>query len=349
MLQQRYDQLVSHRFQLNFAWEKIIAENYSFEDLDSDLILGVIRKSVEIKRLPEDALRQEIPNLLEALKLLSNGLLINAAVVLFGKRIMPDYPQCQLKLARFKGIDRNEFIDSDMVYGNVFELLENGMLFIKRHLPVAARIEAGKVERVEKPIIPFDAIREALINSLCHRDYGNRSGSIGLAIYDDRMELFNDGGLLPGVTIDKIKSGFSNPPNPLIADVLYRCNLIEKWGRGVPKIIKSCKAADDPEPEFLADNVEFKVVFTFPATIKPHVVLVGEQAESLTNREKEIIQILSGVNELQPKDIIDQLSEKLTERTLRRDLAKLKALNILGTRGSGRAAVWYVVSKKEMG
>jgi ATP-dependent DNA helicase RecG len=347
MPQQRYDQLVSHRFQLNFSWEKIETENYAFDDLDSNLILNVIRKSVEVKRLPEDALRQEIPNLLEALKLLVNGHLINAAVVLFGKKIMPDYPQCQLKLARFKGVDRNEFLDSNIIYGNAFELLEEGMLFIKRHLPVAARIEAGKVERVETPIIPFDAIREALINSLCHREYSNRSGSIGLAIYDNRMELFNDGGLLPGVTIDKIKSGFSNPPNPLIADVFYRCNLIEKWGRGVPKIIKSCKAADDPEPEFLADRVEFKVVFTFPATIKPPVVLVGELAESLTSRQNEIIQILSKVNELNPKDIISLLKEKTTQRTLRRDLTKLKELNILGTHGQGPAAVWYLVSQKK--
>jgi ATP-dependent DNA helicase RecG len=83
MPQQRYDQLVSHRFQLNFSWEKIETENYAFDDLDSNLILNVIRKSVEVKRLPEDALRQEIPNLLEALKLLVNGHLINAAVVLF--------------------------------------------------------------------------------------------------------------------------------------------------------------------------------------------------------------------------------------------------------------------------
>lgn len=348
--QHRYDQLVSHRFQHNFSWEKLKAEGYSFSDLDSDLILGVVRKAVEVGRMPEDALRQEIPELLAALQLLEDGRLINAAVVLFGKKVMPTYPQCQLKMARFKGLDRSEFLDSNIQHGNVFELLESGMLFIRRHLPLASKIEAGKLERVETPIIPFDAIRETIINSLCHRDYNDRGGSIGLGIYDNKMEIFNSGGLSPDVTLEKIKAGFSKPSNPLIADVFYRCNLIEKWGRGVPKIISSCKAANDPEPEFLVDKVEFKVIFMFPVSISPPVILLDvtpEMHADLTSRQKEIIQILSNVGELKPKDIIDRLRENTTERTLRRDLTRLRELNIVDTQGSGRTVVWFLAAKRK--
>ena len=212
----------------------------------------------------------------------------------------------------------------------------------------AAKIEEGKLERVETPIIPFDAIREAIINSLCHRNYSDIGGSIGLAIYDNRMEIFNNGGLSPEIAIEKIKSGFSKPPNPLIADVLYRCNLIEKWGRGVPKMISSCKAAHDPEPEFIVDEVEFKVIFMFPTPINPPHVLIGtldEHLAALNKRQREIIQMLSHVSELKPKDIIDGLSEPTTERTLRRDLAGLRALNIIGTQGSGRAVIWFLRGK----
>lgn len=63
-------------------------------------------------------------------------------------------------------------------------------------------IEPGQIERVETPIIPFDAIRESLINALCHSDYSNISGSIAVAIYDDRMEISNYGGLPPNITIE---------------------------------------------------------------------------------------------------------------------------------------------------
>jgi ATP-dependent DNA helicase RecG len=274
---------------------------------------------------------------------------MNAAVVLFGKKIMPAFPQCQLKMARFKGLDRDAFLDSNILHGNIFDLLDGAMLFIKRHLPIAAKIEEGKLERVETPIIPFDAIREAIINSLCHRDYGDSGGSVGLAIYDNRMEIFNTGGLSPEVTLEKIKSGFSKPSNPLIADVLYRCNLIEKWGRGVPKMISSCKAAHDPEPEFVVDQIEFRVTFMFPTSINPPSFVLSKPEEhyaNLNSRQREIVQILSNVKELKSKDIIDRLTEPTPERTLRRDLAGLKALNIADTHGSGRAIVWFLVGKK---
>ena len=77
-------------------------------------------------------------------------------------------------------------MDIDLAYGNAFELMEKGMLFVRRHLPLAAKIEPGRLERVETPLIPFDAVREALYNAFCHRDYSISGGSINLAIYDDR-------------------------------------------------------------------------------------------------------------------------------------------------------------------
>lgn len=183
-----------------------------------------------------------------------------------------------------------------------------------------------------------------------HRNYSDIGGSIGLAIYDNRMEIFNNGGLSPEVTLEKIKSGFSKPSNPLIADVLYRCNLIEKWGRGVPKMISSCKAAHDPEPEFIVDEIEFKVTFMFPTSINPPRVLLGtldEQQAKLNRRQREIIEMLSNVRELKPKDIIDGLTEPTTDRTLRRDLAGLRALNIIDTQGSGRTVVWFLTGKNK--
>jgi ATP-dependent DNA helicase RecG len=126
--------------------------------------------------MPEEALRQSFPQLLAALQLLKNQRLNNAAIVLFAKKMSADYLQCQLKIARFKGVNRESFLDSDLVYGDVFELLERGMLFVQRHLPLAGRIEDGHIERIETPLTPFKAIREALINALCHRDYSERGG-----------------------------------------------------------------------------------------------------------------------------------------------------------------------------
>lgn len=348
MHQQRYDELIAHRFQHNFSWEELIAKDYTVRDLDRNLILGIVRKAVEIRRMPEEAMRQSVSKILASLKLTVDGYLKTAAVALFAKNTFPTYPQCQLKMARFKGVDRHEFLDSDLVYGNTFDLLEKGMLFVRKHLPLAGKIEPGKLERVETLLIPFDAVREALINSLCHSDFSHRSGSIGLAIYDDRMEIFNNGGLRNGVTLEKIKKGFSSPRNSLIADIFYRANLIEKWGRGIPGIIGSCKVAHDPEPEFYIDNAEFKIIFKFPKNLQfsqpSQSYIEGDTERKLTNRQKEIIRILSLTKETKTRQIIELLKESVTERTLQRELATLKKLKIAEKHGHAKTAVWFLVS-----
>ena len=348
MPQQRYDQLIAHRFKFNFAWDELEARNYSVKDLDHKLILKTVRQAVEADRMPEEALRQSVPKILEALELSKDRQLNNAAVVLFGKKMQSDYFQSQLKVARFKGLDRSEFIDNDLIYGNCFQLLEKGMMFIRRHLPVAARIEPGKLERIETPLIPYDAIREALINALCHRDYAERGSCIGLAIYDDRMEIFSPGGLLPGVTMKKIKTGFSRLRNYKIADVIYRCHLVEKWGRGIPKIISSCKKEHDPEPEFFADNLEFKVTFKFPKLIGPPVVDLKEASElsQLTPRQQRIYQLLNeaGSAGLSPAKLVSILKNEIPGRTLRRELKNLEGLGFVESKGQARAIRWYITA-----
>lgn len=245
--------------------------------------------------------------------------------------------------AKFKGVTRSEFLDSNNEFGNVFNLLDSGMLFVRRHIPVAARIEAGKLERVETPIIPFDAIREALINALVHRDYSVHGSSIKLAIYDDRMEIYSHGGLPNGVTLEMILSGYSKPRNPIIAEVLYKAGLIEKWGRGIQEMITKCKIAGDPEPEFAINDVEFKVIFPFPRSIKPETILsqVSKQID-LTERQKKILEILATGEKLKTKDILKKLHDKTSDRMLRYDLTFLKENDLVGSEGSTRSTVWFI-------
>jgi len=101
MSQARYHQLLSQQNQVNHSWERFDAENYALDDLDHNLILGVVRKSVTKERLNEMAMREEVPTVLEKLQLIENGRIKNAAVALFGKKFLPDYPQCHIKMARF--------------------------------------------------------------------------------------------------------------------------------------------------------------------------------------------------------------------------------------------------------
>lgn len=350
MPQHRYEQLIIERGQLNHAWDELTAANtYDLHKLDADLILSVVNVAIKNKKLPASAVLEGSSKLLERFKLIKGGKIINAAAVLFGKGLFPEYPQCQIKLARFKGLDKREFLDNSQIYGNLFELLDQGELFIKRHLPTAAKIVPGQMRRIETPLVPFDAIREALLNALCHRDYSIRGSAVYVAIYDDRMELYSHGGLLPGVTLEKIKQGFSRPRNHRIADVLHKCGYIEAWGRGIQNIIELCKEADIPEPQFIVDEFEFKVVFNFPYNITNRDILSAEQKVVFkpSVRQQEILNILQSSGAISLKELADKLSQKPAERTLRDDLGKLKRQGLIKSLGHTKNTVWAIVDTKQ--
>jgi ATP-dependent DNA helicase RecG len=98
------------------------------------------------------------------------------------------------------------------------------------------RAEIGKVKRTESRDYPVDAIREALLNALVHREYG-LSASTFVNVYDDRMEFLSVGGLVAGITLDAILSGVSHTRNEKLANIFYRLGIVEAYGTGIMRIM----------------------------------------------------------------------------------------------------------------
>ena len=197
----QYEQMLLERFHKEHRWENQPADGWSMDDLDVAEIRNTVAEAVRIGRLDEPPSREPI-DLLRGLGLLKDGVLLRAAVVLFGKeeRLMFQVPQCKLRVARFRGIDKMEFLDNRQFHGNAFSLLSHAERFLRDNLPIAARFEPDRFQRIDKPLYPPPATREALANALCHRDYIMHGGSIGLAIYADRLEVTSPGSLRFGMT-----------------------------------------------------------------------------------------------------------------------------------------------------
>ena len=154
-------------------------------------------------------------------------------------------------MARFKGIDKTEFLDNRQPQGHAFALLDEAMTFLHRHLPLSGRFESGRLERIDELLFPTAALREALVNALCHRDYAIYGGAVSVAVFDDRVEIWSDGTLPFGLRPRDLKHKHgSHPRNPLITDTFYRRGLIEQWGRGTNRIVELTVKAGHPEPEF---------------------------------------------------------------------------------------------------
>ena len=246
-----------------FAWERQEADGITIADLDEDRIRGAVRLGIEGGRLNEAAMTEPIETLLQKLELLNDGKLNNAAVMLFSKKYY-GYSQLRLRMARFRGTGKNEFGDNQQAEGNFFDLLDAGMSFLFKHLNLSGKIVG--LRRMEQLEIPVEALRETLVNSLCHRRYDQPGTSVGIAVYDDRVEIENPGILPPELTPETIKQPHnSHPYNPLIATFLYRTTFLESWGSGVRRIIESCAAAGVEEPTWHTNPNFVWVTFKRPA------------------------------------------------------------------------------------
>ena len=338
MPQEKYQRLLLDRAHSSQRWENLLA-SCSLEDLDPEEIFKTVRLGVSAGRMPPSA-STDVADVLDRLGLRVEGRALNAAAVVFGRRMLPHYTQCQLRMARFRGADKTEFLDQRQTNGHALQLLEEASQFLTRHLPVAGRIEPGLFERADAPLFPPVALREALVNAFCHRDYSIVGGSVSLGIYDDRLEIWSDGTLPFGLSVDDLKRDhLSRPRNPLIAEVFYRRGLVERWGRGTQKIVELCVQAGHPQPEFIEQAGAVGVRFLPSGYIAPHRV-----AHDLTTRQREILQALAGRQEVSFGDLRARVAPMVAVRTFRDDLLHLKRLGMIGLRGRGRGASWFLIA-----
>ena len=260
MPQEQYNHLLMQRGG-KYGWEAMVNPDLKISDLDENAILGAVREGIRNGRLPEVTIREEIPTILRKFGLLRDGNLNNAAAVLFGVDFY-DYPQCLLRMARFKGTTKEEFIDNQRTQGNIYILLDAAMAFFFKHLSLSGKING--LYREEELSIPYTALRECCINSLCHRSYHHPGSSVSIAIYDDRVEVTNTGTFPADLSVERLMQEHdSKPQNPIIANVLYKSKILESWGRGIGTMVDECKRVGLPAPEFKTDGNFVTVVFKY--------------------------------------------------------------------------------------
>lgn len=162
---------------------------------------------------------------------------------------------------------------------------------LERHFPLPGRIVPGRMERLDRPLIPPDAMREILVNALIHGDYAHAGGAVSLAIFDDRVEVWSAGTLPSGITPEALSRPHrSILRNPLIAEVFNRAGLIEKWGRGTNRVIEQCREHGIAPPKFEeitgATVVTFRVEVGRTVQVTAHVAALLEAAEEPRSREE---------------------------------------------------------------
>ena len=268
-------------------------EKAVLDDLDFERIIRFIRTARRARQFPltEDTSLEE---LLEHLKLLNDGRLTNAAVLLFGKSPQRHLISSEVRCAHFHGTEVAKPIPSYQVYkGTVFDLVDQAVDFVlsKINRSIGTRVESARAPRTYE--IPEEVVTEAIVNAVAHRDYTD-NGSVQVMLFADRLEVWNPGRLPPPLTLEKLRVAHTSVPgNPLLAESMYLAEYIERMGTGTLDMISRCVDAGLPEPEFAVTQGFVTTVrrATFAEQLKlPIETGVGRVQVELSARDVAMLQ-----------------------------------------------------------
>ncbi|MEF2876817.1 MAG: ATP-binding protein [Blautia sp.] len=242
------------------SYDTVIRKDLDISDTEIEN-LCVNMKKVALSNCRNQAQRQSIKDVTKNV-LLNWGILAedgkgkihptNAYVFLTGQDAFLSKIQCGM----FKGTTRTIFVDKREYEGPLWQQVEDAFQFVLRNIHLGARIEG--VYRKDIYELPPDSIRELIINSVMNCSFLQPS-HIQVAIYDDRLEITSPGGLMPGVTVDRMKEGYSQIRNRGLAHAFSYMNLIEGWGTGIPRLLREMKEYGLREPEFIDMEIALRI------------------------------------------------------------------------------------------
>ncbi len=239
-------------------WDGVPIPNVSVNDLKNETFEFFKKRAIISNRIDENILTEDNINILENLRLTDKPYLKRATILLFHPDPEKFITGAFIKTGYFQ--TDTELIFQDEIHGNLFEQVETTIeiLFTKY---IKRIISYEGIHRVETYEYPKDAVREAILNALAHKDYSIGT-PIQISVYDDKLMIWNYGQLPEDWTVENLTKKHSSIPfNPDIANAFFRAGYIEAWGRGTIKIIEQCKKFGLSKPEFKNDGKDFWLIF----------------------------------------------------------------------------------------
>lgn len=318
-------------------FEKRLVEDFSFElEFDEQKLHNFLEKAnMPLDLAPEQALLE-----LNCGKLVNGEFVINnSGLLFFAKKPQRMLPWVFIRCSRLKGTN---FIDKQKIAGNLCGMVDEAMVFVKRNTCVAAKFDGFK--RIDIEEYPYTAIREAIVNAVCHRDYCIEN-NVFVNIFDDRVEIISPGPIPNNLTVEEIR-GKSIPRNMVILELFERLgsDYVERTGTGFNRMDELMLEHGLNKPKYEANQAFVEVTFYGP----------GEKILDLVKPSNEIDLKELGLNERQIK-ALNYLQEKhmLTRKgyerifsvskvTAFRDIEELIEKDFVKVEGKGPAAKYYL-------
>ena len=229
-------------------------------ELDGRTLAEFRRRGIASDRLPPEALNESDGDLIEMLHLREGEYLRRVAILLFHPDPARFFAGAFVKIGYFRR--ETDLAYQDVIEGNLFVQVDRTVDLLRTKYS-RAEISYDGIYRRETPPAPGEAVREAVLNAVAHRDYGNPA-PIQIRVYDDRIALWNPGALPPDWTLDKLMGTHASAPrNPGIANTFFRAGMVEAWGRGIGDIVRACRTAGTVEPRWEVEPGGLRLEFVF--------------------------------------------------------------------------------------
>ena len=314
-------------------WDGVPVPNISIADLKKETFDFFRKKAVKAQRIEDDVLTDSDDDLVDNLQLFENMYLKRAAILLFHPKPTKYITGAFIKIGYFETDDELKF--QDEITGNIFEQVEKTMdLLFSKYIKSSISYEG--LNRIEKYEYPKNAVREALLNAVSHKDYSG-GVPIQISVYDDKLIFWNEGQLPENWTIEKLLTKHpSKPYNPDIANAFFRSGYIESWGRGTIKIINECIQFGIPQPKFYYDMSGFWVEFR-----KDNFNIEHFESLGLNLRQIEALKYIKGKGKITNSEY--QSINDCSRNTASNDLTELVNKELLESSGQKGAGAYYTL------
>jgi ATP-dependent DNA helicase RecG len=264
------------------TWDGVPVPYVTVDDLDIVAFRDFRRMALASERLTAADLEVSNADLVESLQLTDGSYLKRAAILLFHETPEKWVMGCQVRIGYFEtGAD---LVFHDEVRGPIISMADK-VLDILYAKYFRGRISYEGIQRIETYPVAKEALREAILNAVVHRDYSS-GAPIQIKVFPDHLVIYCDGGLPPGWTLDKLLGHHDSiPRNPGIANAFFRSGQIETWGRGIEKIEEASRKGHKPIPVF--EVTPYEVNVTFPFAVEQQVGVGRQDVEQDVGPEKQ--------------------------------------------------------------
>ena len=329
------------------TWDAAPVPYIDVKDLKDSAFKLFRENAVKKKRLDESILHESNSSIVDKLHLKEGTFLTTAALLLFHEEPEKWVTGAYVKVGYFE--TDAELIYQDEVHGPLLEQAE-GVVDLVYHKYLKAKISYEGLVRVEKYPYPVEALREAILNSIVHKDYST-GNPIQISVYDDKLYIANDGRLPEPWTVENLfQKHSSRPHNPNIAYVFYLAGFIEAWGRGIEKICEACRKDDVSIPEYKISSSDIMVKFTAPEEriIKKlhqnlHQNLHQKIPGKTVDRSEDILRLIHQNASISTTKIAKELGVSL--RTIKTDMTNLVNSGIIERIGAARGGYWKIIKE----